>query len=110
MTASVLVWHRHEDGWRLGLVRHPLRCRLLPPGGHVEPHENTEEAALREVTEETGLAVDLDRDSDHADLPERRQRLRHAFATQHPDAGDLAGIGAEPCADHRAEVERAAVG
>ncbi len=29
------------------------------PGGHVEPHENPAEAALREVHEETGLAATL---------------------------------------------------
>lgn len=59
MTASALVWADHDDGWRLGLVEHPVRRRLLPPGGHVEPDENTREAVLRELAEETGLEVDL---------------------------------------------------
>lgn len=59
ITASTLLWCRYEDGWRLGLVRHPIQQRLLPPGGHVEPDENTEQAALREVTEETGVEADL---------------------------------------------------
>ena len=58
-TASALVWTRDDVGWRLGLVEHPIRETLLPPGGHVEPGENTEQAVLREIAEETGLEVDL---------------------------------------------------
>lgn len=44
---SVLL-HRHA---KLGL--------WLPPGGHVEPGELPDEAAVREVLEETGVAVAL---------------------------------------------------
>jgi 8-oxo-dGTP pyrophosphatase MutT (NUDIX family) len=32
---------------------------MMIPGGHVEPEESSAEAALREVAEETGLAVTL---------------------------------------------------
>ncbi|MGC4192727.1 MAG: NUDIX domain-containing protein [Thermomicrobiales bacterium] len=42
----VLHWHR-----RLG--------RWLPPGGHIEPNELPDEAAVREVWEETGLRIRL---------------------------------------------------
>lgn len=59
MTASALVWTRQADGWQLGLIEHPIRHLLLPPGGHVELDENTQQAALREVAEESGLEVDL---------------------------------------------------
>lgn len=59
MTASALVWTHTPDGWQLGLIEHPIRHLLLPPGGHVEPDENTCEAVLREVAEETGLEVNL---------------------------------------------------
>ncbi len=31
----------------------------LPPGGHIDPGELPDEAAVREVMEETGIAVDL---------------------------------------------------
>lgn len=46
-------------GWRLGLIQHPRFARLMIPGGHVEASESPAEAAVREVAEETGLAVRL---------------------------------------------------
>jgi 8-oxo-dGTP pyrophosphatase MutT (NUDIX family) len=58
-TASVFVLGLQPQGWRLGLIRHPRFARLMMPGGHVEAAESPGEAALREVTEETGLPVHL---------------------------------------------------
>jgi len=46
--ADHVVLHRHR---KLGL--------WLPPGGHIEPNELPDEAALREVLEETGLTIEL---------------------------------------------------
>lgn len=52
--ATFVVWrastllHRHE---KLGL--------WLPCGGHIEPNELPDEAAVREVFEESGVAVEL---------------------------------------------------
>ena len=47
------------DGPAVVLLYH-LKLRMwLPPGGHVEPDELPDEAAVREVLEETGLAVEL---------------------------------------------------
>lgn len=43
-----VVLHRHR---KLGL--------WLPPGGHIEPNELPDEAARREVLEETGLTIEL---------------------------------------------------
>ena len=59
LTSSVFVFGRFTDGWRTGLIRHPRLHRMMIPGGHVEPEESSAEAALREVAEETGLAVTL---------------------------------------------------
>jgi 8-oxo-dGTP pyrophosphatase MutT (NUDIX family) len=54
-TASTFVFCQFADGWRLGLIEHP-RLRLhMVAGGHVENDENHEQAAIREVIEETGL-------------------------------------------------------
>lgn len=41
------------------LVKHRKAGKWLQPGGHVEPNEDPEEAALRETFEETGLRVKL---------------------------------------------------
>ena len=59
LTSSVFVFGWFTDGWRTGLIRHPRLHRMMIPGGHVEPEESSAEAALREVAEETGLAVTL---------------------------------------------------
>ncbi len=46
--ASHVVLHRHKklEVW-------------LPPGGHIEPNELPDDAAIREVQEETGVTVEL---------------------------------------------------
>jgi len=54
-TVAVFVVHRE----RVILHRHAKLGIWLPPGGHIEPHELPDEAARREVLEETGLAIDL---------------------------------------------------
>lgn len=41
------------------LVKYRKAGKWLQPGGHVEPNEDPEEAALRETFEETGLRVKL---------------------------------------------------
>ena len=43
---TLLLWHKKMQAW-------------LPPGGHIHPGELPEEAALREVLEETNLKVEL---------------------------------------------------
>ena len=42
----LLLWHKKLQMW-------------LPPGGHIEPNELPDEAAIREVKEESGLEVVL---------------------------------------------------
>jgi 8-oxo-dGTP pyrophosphatase MutT (NUDIX family) len=54
-TVAVLVV---SEG-RVLLHRHRRLDRWLPPGGHIEQDELPDEAALREVREETGVAAIL---------------------------------------------------
>jgi 8-oxo-dGTP pyrophosphatase MutT (NUDIX family) len=54
-TVAVFVVH---DG-RVLLHFHEKLHRWLPPGGHIEPNELPDEAAVREVLEETGVACTL---------------------------------------------------
>lgn len=58
-TASTFVFGRYPDGWRIALIMHPLFGRRMLPGGHVESWENPQEAAVREVCEESGLRIML---------------------------------------------------
>jgi len=46
-------------GGRTALHWHPRLAAWLPPGGHIEPDEDPVQAVLREVIEETGLAVEI---------------------------------------------------
>jgi ADP-ribose pyrophosphatase YjhB (NUDIX family) len=43
---TLLLHHRKLDAW-------------FPPGGHIDPHELPDAAAVREVLEESGLEVEL---------------------------------------------------
>ena len=47
----------HEG--RTLLLHHRKLGKWLPPGGHIDPHELPDQAALREVREESGLEVEL---------------------------------------------------
>lgn len=60
---------------RLLLHHHAKLQRWLPPGGHVEPAELPDDAAVREVFEETGVVVELVGDT-AIDAPGPRQLLR----------------------------------
>lgn len=81
------------DFERLLFIRHrkpPLEGRWLPPGGHVDPGETPEEAALREVLEETGQAAELIDMAPH--FPRRGSprayRLASPLLVQVEDLGD----------------------
>jgi ADP-ribose pyrophosphatase YjhB (NUDIX family) len=54
-TATTFVVH---EGRTL-LLLHRKLGKWFPPGGHIDPHELPDHAALREVHEETGLEVEL---------------------------------------------------
>lgn len=54
-SSCVYLLNTHNE---LLLVSHPRYGMWLPVGGELEPNETPFEAALREVKEETGLALD----------------------------------------------------
>ena len=54
-TVAIFVVH---DG-KVLLIHHRNLDKWLPLGGHVELHEDPEQAALREAREESGLDVEL---------------------------------------------------
>ncbi len=53
-TSTFVVWRG-----RVLLHRHKKLGKWLPCGGHIDPHELPDEAAAREVFEESGVAVEL---------------------------------------------------
>jgi len=54
-TTAVFVVHNGK----VLLHRHQKLNRWLPPGGHIEPNEIPDVAAIREVLEETGVVATL---------------------------------------------------
>ena len=70
---TVAVFVVHEG--RVLLHWHEKLGRWLPPGGHIEPNELPDEAAIREVHEETGVAIRLHRDDDYVEYSGEPRRL-----------------------------------
>jgi 8-oxo-dGTP pyrophosphatase MutT (NUDIX family) len=91
-TASVFVMHRDEIGWRTGLVLHPVFDLWIMPGGHIDPDEDAPEAALREVTEETGLdavrLLPMHEPPAIVEMPTARPVLLPWWILEHPVDGD----------------------
>src|SRR5919204_293822 len=54
---TVAVFVVHDD--RVLLHFHRKLGKWLPPGGHIDPNELPDEAAVREVLEETGIHCEL---------------------------------------------------
>ena len=55
------VIFRKDTGWNVLLIRHIKGRHISFPKGHVEPGETESKTAEREVLEETGLKVRIDR-------------------------------------------------
>jgi 8-oxo-dGTP pyrophosphatase MutT (NUDIX family) len=55
LVVAAFVFH----GKKLLLVHHTKLDLWLPPGGHIEPNETPDDAARREVKEETGLDIEF---------------------------------------------------
>ena len=67
------------------LHRHRKLEMWLPPGGHIEKDELPDEAAVREVWEETGVAVEL--------VGERREDVSDPVQLYRPAGVQLENIG-----------------
>ena len=67
------------------LHRHRKLGMWLPPGGHIEENELPDEAAVREVLEETGLGVRL--------VGERREDIADPVQLYRPAGVQLENIG-----------------
>jgi 8-oxo-dGTP diphosphatase len=60
--AGGVVWRRGGDGVEIALVHRPKYDDWSLPKGKLDPGEGFEQAALREVEEETGMRCRLGRD------------------------------------------------
>ena len=78
--AVFVVW----DG-KVLLHLHRKLGMWLPPGGHIEPDELPDDAAAREVLEETGIEVEL--------VGERREDIRDPVQLVRPAGVQLEDIG-----------------
>lgn len=58
-SCGALVCHREDETLKILILKHRLGGHWSFPKGHVENEETEHETALREVREETGLAVRL---------------------------------------------------
>lgn len=59
-TATTYVF----DGDKVLLILHPKHKKWLPPGGHLDANELPTEAARREVLEETGYTILIEKEED----------------------------------------------
>ena len=79
--AGGVVWRRRDDGHRDVLLVHRPRYRDWTfPKGKVEAEETDEQAAVREVEEETGLRCELGRElpsTRYTDLKLRPKTVRY---------------------------------
>jgi 8-oxo-dGTP pyrophosphatase MutT (NUDIX family) len=76
-----------RDG-RVLLHWHATLGRWLPPGGHIEPDELPDAAAVREVLEETGVvAVLVSSPLNPVDLPGQPRQLARPLGIQLADIG-----------------------
>lgn len=70
-TASAIVFDDHD---RVLLVHHHKLDLWIYPGGHVDLNEDPAQAAVREVLEETGVAVEIITEN----------RFQHPAVVSHP--------------------------
>ena len=72
--AGGVVWRRSDEGVEVAVVHRPRYDDWSLPNGKLDEGETFEEAALREVEEETGLRCDLGRDLGETRYEDRKGR------------------------------------
>ena len=60
-SCGAVIFRKAEEGWSVLLIRHTKGRHISFPKGHVEPGETESQTAEREIREETGLKVRVDR-------------------------------------------------
>ncbi len=74
--AGGVVWRPADDGLEVVLVHRPRYDDWSLPKGKLDPGESFEEAALREVEEETGLRCELGRLVGETTYRDNKDRLK----------------------------------
>ena len=74
--AGGVVWRPGADGLEIVLVHRPRYDDWSLPKGKLDPGEGFEEAALREVEEETGLRCELGRMVGETTYRDNKDRLK----------------------------------
>jgi 8-oxo-dGTP diphosphatase len=90
LAAGGLVWRRAGDGLEVAAVHRPRYDDWSLPKGKLDEGEDFEQAALREVEEETGLRCRLGRtlgDTSYHDRKDRPKLVRY-FEMQ-PEGGEF---------------------
>ena len=60
-SCGAAIFRKDEKGWNILLIRHTRGKHISFPKGHMEPGELESHTAEREVFEETGIRVKVDR-------------------------------------------------
>ena len=60
-SCGAVIFRKDVDGWNVLLIRHARGKHISFPKGHMEPGELESNTAEREVFEETGIRVKVDR-------------------------------------------------
>jgi len=86
--AGGIVWRRVEDKLKILLIHRTRYRDVTLPKGKVDPGEALVETAVREIFEETGIAVSLGLPVgvSRYTLPSRREKIVHYWSAQATDA------------------------
>jgi 8-oxo-dGTP pyrophosphatase MutT (NUDIX family) len=89
--AGGLLVRRHGGGLQIALVHRPVHQDWSYPKGKLEDGETHEEAARREVREETGMSCRLLRFVGHVEYTDRKGRPKVvAYWVMAPESGSFA--------------------